>query len=551
MKNIIAVIILLCIFVVLVISSMRENSGTCDEIAHHIPAGVIMLTKGDLKMDTSQPPLARYIIALPVVLFLNPVVPTEKEIWRVEDRSIFGRDFFFKDNIHPKRILFASRLMIVMIGCLCGLIIFLWSKSLFGIKTAVFALFFYIFSPDIITHAQLATTDMAATFFVLLSIYCFWRFSKNKNNLNLLITGITLGLAQLAKYSAMILYPIFIFLMVIEFILAKRIIWKSCNSLILIFLLSIVTIWAGYGFSLKPILKDAMRVEEKLQVVDSQTTRLLPFLNTNSRSKVNNFLLRIPVPLGEHLLGISGIAKHGKDGHRSYFLGRWSSGGNLLYFVVAFFIKTPISLLLLLIWGIFTLHKDTSLLNRYFLAVPPLIYFIVASFSNLQIGVRHLLPMYPFCFILAASSVYLLEGKIFKAIFVILCMWYVAGSLFIWPHYLSYFNELAGGPDNGWKYLRDSNIDWGQDLPALGKYIKRNNIGEVRLMYFGEDSPGLYGINFKKINNKEVIKPENKVYAISVQYLDSINWAINLKPTTKAGYSIFIYDFRDRTNVQK
>lgn len=551
MKKIIAVVILLSIFVVLIVSSMLENSGTCDEIAHHIPVGVIMLTKGDLKIDTSQPPLARYIMALPVVLFLNPVIPTEKEIWRVDDRSIFGRNFFFRNNIHQKRILFASRIMIMVIGCLCGLAVFLWSKSLFGIKTAFFALFLYIFSPDIIAHAQLATTDMAATFFMLLSIYCFWRFFKKKSNFNLLIAGIALGLAQLTKYSAIILYPIFILLMTIEFISAKKIIWKSCNSLILIFLLSIVTIWAGYGFSLKPILKDAMRVEEKLQVVDSQMTTLLPFLSTNSKNRVNNFLLRTPVPLGEHFLGIAGIIKHGKTGHERYFLGRWSRGGNLLYFLVAFFIKTPIPLLLLLICGIFTVHKRISFSDKIFLAILPLIYFIVALFSNLQIGVRHLLPIYPFCFILAASCLHVSKGKVFKIIFTILSIWYFASSLFIWPHYLSYFNEFVGGPNNGWKYLRDSNIDWGQDLPALGKYLKKNNINEICLVYFGEDKPELYGINFKKISHKEVIKPENKVYAISVQYLDSINWAKGLRPSAKAGYSIFIYDFRDKINVSK
>jgi hypothetical protein len=246
-----------------------------------------------------------------------------------------------------------------------------------------------------------------------------------------------------------------------------------------------------------------------------------------------------------------GIIKHNEEGHTRYFLGHWSNQGNIFYFIVAFFIKTPIPLILLLIYGIFTVHKSILPLDRYFLIIPPLIYFITALFSNLQIGVRHLLPIYPFIFILAASSVYLLKGKFFKTVFTILCIWYIASSFFIWPHYLSYFNEFVGGSNNGWKYLRDSNLDWGQDLPSLTKYLKRKNINEVTLEYFGEDDPLVYGINFKKIISSDLIKPENKVYAISVQYLDSIKWAKNIKPTAKAGYSIFIYDFRNNTNIPK
>jgi len=551
MKKIIAVIILLCIFVVLVVSSMFENSGTCDEVAHHIPVGVIMLTRGDLKMDTSQPPLARYLMALPIVAFFNPVVLAEKEIWRIEDRGTFGRDFFFKYNTHPRRILFVSRLMITIVGFLCALVVFLWAKGLFGPKIALFALSLYIFSPDILAHSQLATTDMAATFFIFLSTYCFWRFYKNKTNTNLFITGITLGLAQLAKYSAAILYPIFLLLLMIECIQTKKIAWKSFGALTAIFLISILVIWVGYGFSLKSILKDTIRAEEKLQSIDYQIKKFLPSSNMHEKEKIRNFLLRVPVPFSEHFLGILGVARHNKAGHAHYFLGHWYNKGNIFYFIVAFFIKTPIPLLLLLIVGIFAVYKNTPSLDRNFLLIPPLVYFIVALFSNLQIGLRHLLPIYPFCFIVAASSAHILKNKGVKMIFMLLGIWYIMGSLFVWPHHLSYFNEFVGGPQNGWKYLRDSNIDWGQDLPALGKYLKNNNINEINLAYFGEDNPSLYGINFKKITNEELEKHENKVYAISVQYLDSVNWAINLKPTTKAGYSIFIYDFRDRKNVQK
>jgi hypothetical protein len=126
------------------------------------------------------------------------------------------------------------------------------------------------------------------------------------------------------------------------------------------------------------------------------------------------------------------------------------------------------------------------------------------------------------------------------------CAWLILGTLITWPNFLSYFNEIAGGPDNGWRYLRDSNIDWGQDLPALSLYLNENGIDEITFEYFGEDLPEEYGVKAISFKKTEYTKPEDKVYAVSVQYLDHVKWAKNYIPNTKAGYSIFIYDFKNK-----
>ncbi len=105
MKNTLLVILLLSVFAIMAITSIMHKSGTCDEIAHHIPAGVVFLEKGDLKMSTESPPLPKYIIAAPVVFFLKPALPEDKQIWRNQDRAIFSRDFFFKYNNNPKKML--------------------------------------------------------------------------------------------------------------------------------------------------------------------------------------------------------------------------------------------------------------------------------------------------------------------------------------------------------------------------------------------------------------------------------------------------------------
>ena len=170
----------------------------------------------------------------------------------------------------------------------------------------------------------------------------------------------------------------------------------------------------------------------------------------------------------------------------------------------------------------------------------------MASRANLQIGMRYLLPVYPLIFIIASIFIVeLFKSKlIYKVMGIALILWSILIQVLIWPHYLSYFNEFAGGPDNGWKYLRDSNIDWGQDLKAVKDYMQENNIDEVTLSYYGEVDPSLYGIDFRHIPPEEVKTPSKTVYAVSVQNLDNLEWTKIYEPSQKAGYSIFIYDFR-------
>ena len=224
-----------------------------------------------------------------------------------------------------------------------------------------------------------------------------------------------------------------------------------------------------------------MLAEEKLQFANSVAEKFLPFWNENLKNKFEDFLMNFPMPLGEHIIGILGVLRHSYEGHRTYFLGKWSSKGNMLYFPAAFLIKTPIPTILFLITALFISIKKKFSFDEYFLVIPISVYFVAALFSNLQVGLRHILPIYTLCFIIAARSIYLLRYKFFKTIVPVLCVWYLFSSITIWPNYLSYFNEFIVGPDNGWKYLRDSNIDWGQDLPALSRYMTENSIKELTL----------------------------------------------------------------------
>ena len=362
---------------------------------------------------------------------------------------------------------------------------------------------------------------------------------------NILFASLSLGLAQLAKYTALLLYPVFLFLIFIKYIKKrpadKRLFSKTI--LIFVFVFSVIVIWAGYGFNMKSFLAQTVGQEKKINFAQKTIGNFFPNWD---RQKTEHLLNDVKFPLTTYITGIFGVAEHTKEGHNTFFCGEWFQYGNRWYYLTAFLIKTSIPILLLLCFSLFSLYRKPLTEDELYIVIPAVLIFAAASFSKLQIGIRYILPVY------LLGCIFISRLKTFKfgfgkrSIIFILGAWIVIVSLFAWPNYLSYFNEAIGGPDNGWKYLRDSNLDWGQDLPALAKYVKKNKIKEITLFYFGEDDPSLYGINFKKISAQEIEKPEKAIYAVSAQFLDSLNWSKMYKPTAKAGHSIFIYDLRQK-----
>lgn len=535
------VTLLLLIFACLSISSMMQKSGTCDEIAYHIVAGYSYFKTFDFRLNPSNPPLPRYIMAFPLN-FMNLKASFNDINWQKADSAKFSRKFFFQDNRDKFRIiLFLSRLMIVFCGIFAGFLVYKTASDFYGEKSGLFALFLFCFTPEIIAHSSLATMDMVFACFTLLAIFSFWKFSTKPALKNILLASVSLGLAQLSKGSALLLYPAFLFLILIKYIKKPKADKYLFSKTILIFIFSVIVIWAGYGFNIKSFLAQTVNQEEKINFSNKIINRFIPGWD---RQKTEHLLKDVKLPLTTYVTTILGVAEHTKEGHNTFTWGKWSQYGSRWYYVVAFLIKTPIPMLILFGFALFSLCRKSLTENELYIVVPAVLIFAAASFSKLQIGIRYILPVY------LLSCIFISRVQIFKLNFIKRGIIFLLGlliaivSLFSWPNYLSYFNEFIGGPDNGWRYLRDSNLDWGQDLPALAKYVRENNINEITFFYFGEDDPGLYGINFKKITAEEIEKPRKAIYAISAQSLDSVNWSRLYKPTTKAGYSIFIYDLR-------
>ncbi len=552
----ISAVILAIIFMGLAFTSVwpEKKSPTCDELSHHIAVGYVFMTKGDFAFATDSPPLARCIMALPL-LPMEIRMPSDRSYWAREDRGAFSWDFFYVLNRDiAGKMLLAARMTMIFLGAFGGLFLFFWVRKEMSGLTALLASFFYFLCPNIIANSQIATTDIAVTVFFMCSVFLFWDFLREKNSKTAVLAGVFLGFALLSKYSSLTLIPVFSILIASEII--DNFVKKRAGSgklfLRFIFLLIVATavLWAGYLFEFKPFFGNVLRPGEKELVLDSFFNRYIPGLNEQIKEGVRNFLYTFPIPLSSYILGVMGVLKHGAEGTGTYFLGMAREGGHPFYYVAAFLIKTPIPAILFFLTGIFcTVFKDKEQGFKLYLLLMISSFVTLASMGNLQLGLRYVLPVYPLMFVIAATGAAALIGRSLALPRVAVCVflaWFGMTSFVTWPDYLSYFNESIGGPRNGYKYLRGSNIDWGQDLPALAAFLKEKGVENVVLVYHGSADPSYYGIKHEKISPEETVFPRAKVYAISAHSLGTVEWSEEYEPVAKIGYSIFVYDFRGR-----
>jgi len=263
-------------------------------------------------------------------------------------------------------------------------------------------------------------------------------------------------------------------------------------------------------------------------------------------------------------------------GRSSFLLGQYSTTGWKHYFLTTFLVKTPIPLVIftLIAFLVIIYNKKWNSDEMLFLLIPAGIYFLLASFSKTQIGHRHILIAYPFLIVLASGvlrpvTLILSEAKWKGLIFLIipcLLIWYIFTNIKVHPWYISYFNEFIGGPQNGYNCLTDSNLDWGQGLKELGKYLNREKIRYVYLCYFGTGDPHYYNIKYVPIgfidnltikertgDSITVSKDDRIIFAISATNLKStyyadkqqFGWLEKYKPVKVIAYSILVYDLTD------
>jgi len=579
------VILFLSIFLILNLYLAAEDSQTIDE-GPHISGGLSYLKTGDFRINPEHPPLVKELSALPL-LFLDIPIPTNHESWHNYNQWDFGRQLIYHSPVSPETIIFLSRLFPIILALILGIYIYKWAKEIFGFKSGLLALFLYCLSPNFIAHTHLVTTDTALALFFVLIIYYFGKYLKNPKTKNLILAALVFALGFNAKYSAVLFIPILIFIYFWHWLIKKEKIKLGLKKFLVVFLvffgLTAVVTFSLYGFEMKKPLEDP-RVQrlyqEREELIDRNLTKTQPLFiqaliplsspGTKIGSFLYNFAKKIPIPAYTYWRGLFSVLSHNYWGHGAFLMGMTGTKGWCYYFIIAYLIKTPITtvLLSLFVFGFFVWKKiikgrENSFWQKikdidfkYWLIIwPPLIYFLWSLTSHINLGVRHILPIYPFIFI-GISSLATIKIKkrkrkiIFNTGLTLMIIYYLATNIMIFPFYLSYFNEVIGGPENGHKYLLDSNIDWGQDIKRLENWLNKNNIKTYHTLLFGSLDSNHYLDNQLNFPKNEEVK-QNGInpgyYIISAGPLFDPNgkwhWPHKYEPIKRIGYSIYIYKF--------
>ncbi len=499
--NIIAAILLVIMFVVALTSSIGD-SPTMDELAH-IPAGYSYLTEQDYRINPEHPPLIKDISSFPL-LFLDLNFPTDHSSWMedINGQWELGRQFLYSYGNNADQILFWSRLPMILSLIFLGWFIFYWAKQLTDRKTALLVLTLFAFSPTFIAHGRLVTTDIGATIGVVLATYFWLRFLKNPVKKNVIAAGLAFGAAMLLKFSLALLIPFFLIVTVTACLLKyqgegvkKNLLGllKYAGMSLVAGIIAAMLIWPVYQFHLINYAPER-QVNDISVTLESSGMKPLVNLTVWMADKPG---LR---PYSQYMLGLLMATQRTVGGNTTYFLGMVTASAFWFYFPVIYFLKVPLSFHFLTLMSLLsigwlikkpfwhnTLKRMKDWLWNHFvefsMIVFLIIYWTVSIRGNLNIGVRHILPTFPFIYILVSIGVIrgikciktVLLRKTATATVFLLIGWYVFSSVSIWPFYITYFNEIAHGSENGHKYAVDSNLDWGQDLKRLNNWIEDYN----------------------------------------------------------------------------
>jgi 4-amino-4-deoxy-L-arabinose transferase-like glycosyltransferase len=483
------------VFTALELVSYTQMSATWDEPGHLL-SGYAALTRGDYRIDTEHPPLLRLWAALPLVAMRGIRLDTaaidrsESTNWAMARALDFTHRFMYVDN-DADRLLYAARLMIVLLGVLLGILLYCWVNEWFGATTAVIVLAFYSIEPNIAAHSALVTTDVGSTCFMFGAVYFLWRALQRTTTLNLSGLVAFFALAVASKFSALILGPIVAVLLALGVFGFRRMrVATALGILTLLALGSWMAVWAAYGFRYAPSASSGWL----FHFYDSGfELERVPAL-ANLVRWIDGYHL-LPNAFSEGFLHGQAMAQ--KRG--AFLAGSYRIQGWWYYFPVAFLLKTPVAAIALALGGLIVYFKRWGLGERTaFVLVPIAVYLAAVLPSNINIGLRHILPIYPFVLALVAGAVSALlaaRGAIGRTTLALLALVWVIEFGRAYPHNLAFFNELAGGPKNGFKYLADSNVDWGQELKGLKSWMDRNGVAHISLAYFGTADPGYYHIS--------------------------------------------------------
>lgn len=486
--------LLTVIALVRIVSTYGVFSQTWDEPAH-IAAGLEWLQRGTYTYEPQHPPLARVAVATgpylagvrlpeqpdPALADVPEPLRAQQRMWR-EGNQVLLADGSYTTNLALARV---GALPFFILG---ALFLWLWTARLFDRETAVLALLFYTTSPNILAHAGLATTDMAATAMMLVWLFSFTLWLEGPTLARALWLGLASGAAVITKFSLVVFIPICgLVILLTRWILTGpslkgeiRIESRWLRSGLVVLVCAFLVAWTAYRFSLRPLAGPAATAT--------------PGDERGLVTTVVRSVAELPVyPLTELVAGIEQVIEHQGAGHRSYLLGEVSESGWWYFYPVAVAVKTPVPLLILIAGGLVMVVLDGRRRRAWPMLVPPLCALAILGImmiSSVNIGLRHILPAYPLFFIVAARAAWrwlAMSSAAPRFLAVGLVTWHVVGSALAHPDYLAYFNVTAASEPQ--RYLIQGDLDWGQDLHRLDRKLDELHVEHVHVAYNGSAFP--------------------------------------------------------------
>ncbi|MDW8068689.1 MAG: glycosyltransferase family 39 protein [Anaerolineae bacterium] len=516
-------VLIVALFTQLIVHA-RASSFTFDE-GPHIAAGYAYLRTGDLRLQPVHihPPLANVLAAAP--LLLQPDLPDPRQIdgWEIASLSAVT-DTVVWQYPHPARIALATRLPIIGMTLLLAALVYRWAADLWGPRGGLLALFLLAFDPNIIAHGSLVTTDMAVTCWGTAALFLAARALRRPRWGYAVGSSVALGMALASKVSALSLMPALLILALLAPVRLRHRLAAALSGLAL----AALVLWAVYRFEVRSVSG-------------------IPF----------------PLPAATHVAIYRALQEHYRLGHPAFLMGQNRDHGWWYYFPVALALKTPLPTVLLVLVGFIGQPRFApQALRRWApLVVFPLVYLASTPFSTVNIGYRHLLPVLPFLFILAGRAVRITECAVCTTYSVLripllACLaWLAAGTLRVAPNYLAFFNELAGGPAGGYRYLVDSNLDWGQNLWQLRDWMQENGVERVFYAHYSSARPEVYGISVDWLPPDwraipfTPLDPAPGIYVIGATVLQGVYtpdvntyaWFRAREPLARLGDALFLY----------
>lgn len=476
-----ALIFLVVLGIGRIILSYASVSETVDE-GSHIATGLEWIDQGTYLLNQENPPLPR--VAVAVGPYLSGAVVGDT----VDERVHVLRAGGSRPYLPTLRY---ARLGVLPFFVGAALLVWLWGVYAFGHTAGLAAAFLFTTLPPILGHAGLATTDFPATATIACAVFALTLWLERPSRRRAGFLGIAFALAVLSKFSAL---P-FLALSAVAIIGTRWLLEgretrhvafdlrAHARSLGLLVGVATLIIWAGYQFSIGSIRSSDSR---PYVLVDQIAGTEGPVHDWAYRA------IEAPIyPAPELMGGVGQMVAHARDGRRAYLLGETSESGFWHFFPVALFVKTPLPFFLCLIWGTFAALRGSARKRRW-LQIAPLVSACVIMLSvlpsNINIGLRYILPLYPMLCVVAGAGIASAIGswaerkRVVGLGWALIGGWYVVTSLAAHPAYLTYFNELAGGRPE--EIVIDSDLDWGQDVGLLARELRDRGIDAVSLALF-------------------------------------------------------------------